>query len=279
MPALNWLLIWAAIAWSPAVARASADVESKPRVDENGFLCHRVMSEYQAGATEIKVLLPDRMEKGKRYPIIYVLPVEATNANKYGNGLLEIKKRDLHNKFGVICVEVTFSHLPWYADHPTDPKIRQETYFLKVILPFIEEHYPAQKERSGRLLLGFSKSGYGAFSLLLRHPDIFAKAAAWDAPLMMAAPNRFGMDGIYGTQENFEKYRLTKLLDTRAKDLGKTARLAILGHDSFREHHVDAHALMQRLGIPHEYRDEKKSPHTWQSGWVEPGVAWLVSGK
>ncbi|HZZ79560.1 MAG TPA: alpha/beta hydrolase-fold protein [Gemmataceae bacterium] len=272
------LIVCVALLALPPLARA--DVDTKPRVDENGFRCHRVMSEYQGGVTEIKVLVPDQMEPGKRYPVVYVLPVEAGNGKQYGNGLVEIKKRDLHNKFGVICVEITFSLLPWYADHPTDPKIRQETYILKVVLPFIEQHYPVIKGRAGRLLLGFSKSGYGAFSLLLRHPDVFAKAAAWDAPFMMAAPNRFGMDGIYGNQENFEKYRLTKLMEQRAKDLGKPPRLAILGYDNFRSHHTDMQTLMQRLGIPHEYRDEKKSPHTWHSGWVKPGVAWLVgSGK
>jgi hypothetical protein len=132
----------------PTLARA--DVEPKPRVDENGFLCHRVTCEYQAGDTEIKVLLPDKMEKGKRYPVVYVLPVEARNGKQFGNGLVEIKKLDLHNKFGVICVEVTFSHLPWYADHATNAKIRQETYFLKVVLPFVEKHYPALATRAGR---------------------------------------------------------------------------------------------------------------------------------
>lgn len=253
-----------------------ADVDPKPKIDEHGFRCHRVECEYQSGPTEIKVLLPDRMEPGKRYPVVYVLPVEAKNGKTFGNGLAEIKKRDLHNKLGVICVEITFSHLPWYADHPSDPKIRQESYFLKVVLPFVEENYPAIKERSGRLLLGFSKSGYGAISLLLRHPDIFGKAAAWDAPLMMAAPNRFGMEGIYGNQENFEKYRLTKLLEAGAKELGKSPRLALLGYDNFREHHKEAHALLDKLGIAHEYRDEKKSPHTWHSGWVESGMTWLV---
>lgn len=266
-----------ALAFCPALARA--DVEPKPSVDENGFRCHRVTSDYQIGVTEIKVLLPDRMEKGKRYPVIFILPVEAAGGKQYGNGLIEIKKHDLHNKFGVICVEVTFSHLPWYADHPTNAKIQQETYFLKVVLPFLEQHYSALPTRAGRLLLGFSKSGWGAFSLLLRHPDVFGKAVAWDAPLMMAMPNRFGMGEIFGTQENFEKYRLTKLLEARAKDLGKEPRLAILGYASFREHHVGAHALMDRLGIAHEYRDEKKSPHTWHSGWVEPGMSWLVTGK
>src|SRR5262245_40405255 len=104
---------------------ARAQVDPQPKIDDNGIRRHRVQSEYQAGATEIKVLLPERMEKGKRYPVIYVLPVEAADGKQFGNGLVEIKKRDLHNKFGVIFVEPTFSHLPWYADHPTDAKIRQ----------------------------------------------------------------------------------------------------------------------------------------------------------
>ena len=41
-------------------------------------------------------------------------------------------------------VAPTFSHLPWYADHPTKPEIRQETYFLKVVVPFIDKTYPVR---------------------------------------------------------------------------------------------------------------------------------------
>lgn len=270
-------LAFAAVLAAPAFAHAQVD--PKPRVDKDGFLVHRVESEYQAGVTEIKVLLPDNLDKTKRYPVIFVLPVEKAGGSQYGNGLAEIKKLDLHNKFGVIVVEVTFSHLPWYADHPTDPKIRQESHFLKVVLPFLEQHYPVAKERSGRLLLGFSKSGWGAFSLLLRHPDIFGKAAAWDAPFMMAMPNKYGMQEIFGTQANFEKYRLTKLLDAQQEVLGKEPRLAILGYSNFREHHTQAAEWMKKLAIANVYRDEKKSPHTWHSGWVEGGVRWLVTGK
>src|SRR4029078_3098452 len=102
---------------------------------------------------------------------------------------------------------------------------------------------------------------------------------AWDAPLMMAMPNKTGMGEIFGTQANFEKYQLSKLLEARAKELGTSPRLAILGYSNFRAHHVQAHDLMQRLDIGHEYRDEKRPPHTWHSGWVEPGVRWLVTGK
>jgi predicted esterase len=259
-------------------APVRAHVESKPTM-ENGVYIHRVRSDYQAGATVIRVLLPDKLDKDKRYPVIYVLPVEAGDGRQYGNGLAEIKKLDLHNKLGVICVEATFSQLPWYADHSTDEKIRQETYFLKVVLPFVEAHYPALKQRAGRLLLGFSKSGWGAFSLLLRHPNVFGKAAAWDAPVMMAMPNKYGMADIFGSQQNFEKYQLSKLFAAHGKDLGKASRLALLGYSNFQAHHQQAHDLMTKLGIPHEYRDEKKSPHTWHSGWVEAGATWLMTGK
>ena len=51
--------------------------------------------------------------------------------------------------------------------------------------------------------IGFSKSGWGAFSLLLRHPEVFGRAAAWDAPLMLEQPNRYGMGAVFGSQENF----------------------------------------------------------------------------
>lgn len=68
--------------------------------------------------------------------------------------------RVVGGEFGEVgFVAPTFSQVPWYADHPTDLKIRQETYFINVVLPLVEQTYPAQKSPDGRLLLGFSKSG------------------------------------------------------------------------------------------------------------------------
>lgn len=249
---------------------------SEANKNDNSFLVHTVQCDFQAGRTEIQVLLPDRLEKDKRYPVVYVLPVEAGTEDRFGNGLLEVKKLDLHNKHGLIFVQPTFAHLPWYADHATDPKIRQESYFLKVVVPFVEKQYPALAEPRGRLLLGFSKSGWGAFSLLLRNPATFGKAAAWDAPLTMERPG-YGMEGIVGTQENFEKYRVAKLLEAGTDDLKKEKRLALIGYNAFREQHQAIHEHMERLKIPHEYRDEKRPKHTWDAGWVEDAVRFLAA--
>lgn len=244
--------------------------------DRDGYVVHTVLDPRQAGKTEIKVLLPDRLEKDKRYPVIYVLPVEVLGGNKYGDGLAEIKRLDLHNKYGVICVLATFAHLPWYADHPTDRRIGQESYFLQTVLPFIEKTYPVVVHPRGRSLVGFSKSGWGAFSLLLRHPRVFAKAAAWDAPLAMTAPNRFGMGDIFGTQANFEQYRITELLKKQAATLGKEERLALVGTSNFRDHHQHIHEQMLELHVAHHYVDARQGAHTWHSGWLADAFAWLM---
>lgn len=267
--------------WSLLFAVDAAKV-SDVATDEHGFRVHRVTSEYQAGETLIRVLMPDKLEADERLKVLYLLPVEANTEHRYGDGLIEARKLDLANKHRLICVAPTFSHLPWYADHPTNKTIRQESYFLGVVVPTIEKLYPARAERDGRLLVGFSKSGYGAWSLLLRHPDLFEKVAAWDAPLMKTAPDQFGMGPIYGTPENFESYRIDRLLRDHAADLRPQpgeppkVRLIHLGYGNFREHHQRAEALLNELQIPHDYADGPKLEHTWHSGWLKVAVQRLL---
>lgn len=242
----------------------------------SGIRVETLASEFQAGPTEIRVALPSALRPGVRYPVVYVLPVEARSEARYGDGLREVERRGLPDALQAIFVAPTFSQLPWYADHPSNPQVRQETHLLKVVLPHVESRYPARTDRAGRLLLGFSKSGWGAFSLLLRHPDLFGKAAAWDAPLMMDAPGRFGSGAIFGTAENFEAYRVASLLDRRAPALRNHTRLILLGYGNFRNDHERAHALMETLNIPHVYRDGPKRDHVWESGWVPEAASLLL---
>lgn len=259
-----------------------ADATISAAATEDGFCVHRIHSEFQAGETLIRLLLPTNLEIGQRLRVLYLLPVEAGTEHRYGDGLLEAKKLDLANKYRLICVAPTFAQLPWYADHPTDKTIRQESHFVQVVVPAVEKFYPALADRDGRLLVGFSKSGFGAWSLLLRNPQTFAKAAAWDAPLMQAAPNQFGMGPIYGTPDNFSSYRLDNLLRNRAAELlpkpnEKAAiRLIHLGYGNFRDHHQRAEALLNELQIPHAYTDGPKLEHTWHSGWLEAAVKQLL---
>ena len=278
-----WLLLVSALA-----VRAEDSCEdtsesqatiSAARHEETGCLVHDVTSSYQAGQTTIRVLLPDHLDQAEPHRVLYVLPVERLDEKRWGDSLLEIKKHDLHNKHGLICVFPTFSHLPWYGDHPTDREIRQESHLLKVVVPFVDRTYPTRARPDGRLLVVFSKSGWGAFTLLLRNPDVFGKAAAWDAPLMVDRPDKYGMGQVFATGEGFEAYRIPTLLQQQAASLGEGVRLIHFGYDNFREHHESAHRLMDDLKIAHTYRDGPQRKHSWNSGWLSEAVAMLVANE
>lgn len=240
---------------------------------------HPLQSTHQSQPTSVRVLLPDSVAQpvaGRQWPVLYVLPVEAGTSTRWGDSLAEVLKHDLHNRHQLICVFPTFADLPWYADHPTDVRLQQERYLLQDVLPLIEQQYPAQRQQEGRLLVGFSKSGWGAWSLLLRHPAVFARAAAFDAPLAMSAPGQFGSGPIYGTADNFQRYQITRLLaETTADWKAMPPRLAILGHGNFARDHAEILNQLRTLQIPCVELATDIREHTWHSGWLAPAIAWL----
>jgi len=80
-------------------------------------------------------------------------------------------------------------------------------------------------------LVGFIKSGWGAMSLLLRHPDVFYRAAGWDAGIRLNTGPIEESDRAeriareWGTAENFDKYRISSLIISRGMKLGSETRL------------------------------------------------------
>ena len=237
---------------------------------------HRVTSPFQRGETQVRVLLPKPLVAGRRYPVVYVLPVEAQGNRRYGDGLSEIYARRLHEQYDAIFVSMQFSTLPWFADHPDDSEMRQESHLLKSVIPLVESKYPADPTRKSRLLLGFSKSGWGAWSLLLRNPETFGRAVAWDAPLMMQQVGKYGNGPVFGDQQTFENYRLTDLLEKRKESLRGPPRLMLSGAANFASQHSEMVQLLNRLGVPFLNHPQPVENHEWHSGWVAQSVGMLL---
>jgi hypothetical protein len=259
----------------PDKVHASATV-GEAVMGDDGVLCHCVLSPFQSGETKIHVLLPSSPESQAPYKTIYLLPVARGDSRPWGDAMVEILKHEFHKTHPFVFVMPTFSHAPWYADHPGAPRIRQESHFLKVVVPFIESTYPVLPTQSGRLLLGFSKSGWGAYSLLLRNPQAFSKAVAWDAPLGQQSPNKYGMREVFAAQDALDPYCIWDLLPKCAEFLSAKQRLGLLGHGVFRAHHQATHFRMMKLGILHEYQDGPRREHDWHSGWVPSAVEFLA---
>jgi hypothetical protein len=254
---------------------------------ERGVYRSTLETPYQKGKTVVDVLLPEKYDASKAYKVVYVLPVETGVGGRFGDGLMEIRKLGLHDQFGVICATMSFDTVPWYADHASDPKVRQETY-VRHVVGLVEAKYKTPGDRGGRLLLGFSKSGWGAVSLLLRNPDFYGFAASWDAPLMLAEAdwNSFAIPMALGTVENFAKYRPAALAGRAAESVKASKRLVITGEASFgaepggrykpEGHTVAFHRLLEGSKVPHAYDDSLKVPHTWGSGWAKPTFEMLM---
>lgn len=243
-------------------------------------ILHRLKSSRQASATSVRVLLPEiRLNDNEpRLRVVYVLPVEAGDGTRWGDALAEIREHDLHNQHHVACVFPTFSDLPWYANHPENPQLQQEAYLLQDVLRLVEKHYPVRNDREGRLLVGFSKSGWGAWSLLLRHPDIFHRAAAFDAPMMMDAPGKYGSGPIFGTVENFRKYQISSLLEQRAAELRIVpSRVFLTGQGNFQSEHAGIKSHLESLEIQNTWIEGSVREHSWDSGWLPEAFHWLTN--
>ena len=83
---------------SPTCADDATTKIAPAEVAANGERVHRVQSQWQAGETLVRVLLPAPLDDSKKYRVLFVLPVEAGVEQRYGDGLAEIRRLDLHNR-------------------------------------------------------------------------------------------------------------------------------------------------------------------------------------
>ncbi len=243
-------------------------LRGEPTLDkEHGWTNHSIQSLYQPGATTLRVLAP---KEAAARAILFVLPVSSGASDIWGDGMSEIRKLNLHEKLGLIVVSPSFAQMPWYADHPTDARIQQESHMIKAVVPYVDGLHPkgADGKPLPRLLLGFSKSGWGAYSLLLRNQELFAAAAAWDSPLMQQEIKGVELMEGFGDQATLQKYFVPNLLKAHAERFRKTKRFVLMGHKFFPRDLRNMHALMNSLGVEHVYHDGPEREHRWDGGWL-----------
>ena len=228
-------------------------------------------TEYQPGKQEIRVLLPDDYVATKPYPVVYVLPVERGFASRWGDGLGVMQSIDAANRFDVIVVQIGFAIEPWFADHASKMSVRQDSYLREFVVPWIETNYSTSGTKEGRILFGFSKSGWGAVSLILKHPDFYGYAVSWDAPMMF---NRFRytMKSVYGTQEQLDAYRPDLLVKQNGSKFVDRNRIVLTGVDLWGKQVAAFHEWLDQHGVKHHYDVSQRVRHRWDRRWVEPSL-------
>jgi Putative esterase len=261
---------------------ASATVGSQIHymsTDPQGVRSYQVISPYDGpGPQLLRVLAPTHPAPGVPHNFLYVLPVQAQLGNTYSDGLETLRRLDAQDRYNLTIIEPTFAIDPWYADNPENPDVRYETFMTKVIVPWAEKNL-AITGREQNWLIGFSKSGLGAMDLILKHPGIFALAAAWDFPANMSSYDQLGADpaASYGTNANFQAgYRLTPaFVQARSRPFLRLNRIWIGGNREFPVAMADYAKLLAEEGIVFSREAPRFMYHTWDSGWVPDALVAL----
>jgi len=220
--------------WTP-VPGSSSMMVGAPRVDIHGVKYYPVKSAYQGFQRQfVRVLEPINPAPGKPRRLVYVLPVEAGVNNlksTWSDGLEELRLLEVSNRFNMTFIAPSFPYEPWYGDDVTNPTHRMESFIVDDLVPFGERF--AQGNIPQRYLLGFSKSGNGAFTLLLRNPRIFNGATVWDFPAQLSSFTKFpALRFNFGTEDNFKRYNIPALVLNNSEPFKQQNRLWISGDQS-----------------------------------------------
>jgi hypothetical protein len=272
------------VAWTvhPAAARAPQIKVTYLGSDASGVAAYDVVSPDDGSGPQIlRVLKPTNPAPGVPHNFLYALPVETGVGTTYGDGIETLAQIDAQDKYNLTIVEPSFPVEPWYANSSTDPNTQYETFMVDDLVPWVTQNL-ATTGQEQNWLLGFSKSGFGAQDLILKHPDVFTAAASWDFPADMTTSTADGTlpvgDGLnYATDANFQSnYRLTpSFVQAHSGPFQTKQRIWIGSYAVFRTDVANYNTLLTSTGIKHLTEKPHQTVHNWGSGWVPVALSAL----
>ena len=227
----------------------------------------------------VRVLTPQHPSTNYPHSFLYDLPVEPGLAQStYGSGLDELQKLDVEDQYNATIIEPIFPIDSWYADNPNDPTINYETFVADILPEWVDSNFSTTGTEKN-LLIGLSKSGYGALDLELKHPSVFSAVAAFDFPGDISSYDEFGSSSAndYGTEANFQNnYQLTSgFIDALKGPFTTQDRILISEGPVFQNQVAGFDALLTSQGVMHTLLTQTNDAHTWSSGWLSAAVAGL----
>jgi len=122
------------------------------------------------------------------------------------------------------------------------------------------------------ILVGFSKSGLGAFHLAYELPDRIAATVIFDAPVARETCPPWGTAPFYENDVAWHRDLPMRTIDVFERSVAKTHKLILISGTSF---HDEMRRFAEALGkttVNHLFFPRPTMRHHWQSGWIEEGL-------
>ena len=241
-------------------------------------------------------LPPDYAVSARRYPVVYLLHGYTDNESgwvQFGEIGPAADRAIADRVLPPMIIVMPDGGVAWYVnDHRN--KVRWEDMFVKEFIPHIDATFRTRRDREFRGVAGLSMGGWGTLVYALRHPELFAAAAAFSAAVWtdddVVAMKQDMWDKILGPvfgaglsekarlTPHFRQYSPLELAKTLPEESLKKVRLYLdCGDKDFLiRGNCALHLLLTDRKIPHEFRVRDGS-HTWsywRSGIVD-GLAFI----
>ena len=238
------------------------------------------------------VYLPsDYAASTRRYPVVYLLHGYTDDESgwvQFGEIGLAAGRAIADREIPPMIIVMPDGGVAWYINDYQN-KVRYEDMFIQEFIPHIDATFRTRPQREFRGVAGLSMGGWGTLVNALRHPDLFAAAAAFSAAVWtddeILAMKQDVWDHIIGPvfgpglggkdrlTPHFRKYSPLELARTLPEESLKKVRLYIdCGDDDFlSKGNCALHIALTDRRIPHEFR-VRDGGHTWsywRSGIVD----------
>ena len=186
--------------------------ENEPDIDDVDFSSVILDKEMK-----LKIYMPPGYEEGVFFPVLYFFPDGGgsvyTVMDGYGTaekaeamieaGIIEpiiIVAVDIDRSFGVNSAE-TVETVETESGKVFERGM-YEDYFVKEIIPYIDENYNTIDDKSARYAGGYSMGGFAALHIAMRNPEIFSKAGGHSPSLFIESfPDETVTEFLYPTDE------------------------------------------------------------------------------
>ncbi|HEY1592321.1 MAG TPA: alpha/beta hydrolase-fold protein [Solirubrobacteraceae bacterium] len=201
----RWMLIACLTIVAVAVFLAGAAVASANQLvtitlpDRHGEIPSRYLT--YSGPPRADVLLPDRFNPAKRYPLIVLLPGFSNTYAILGPTMLDAQKVLAGLQAIVVSPE---GEVGWYTDWYNNGAYgtpEWESYILDEAIPQVLQRYKILPQRRHHALFGISMGGLGAAYLSGRVPGFFGSVGVLSGfvdPQLAPAAASLSMDELSG---------------------------------------------------------------------------------
>ncbi len=152
--------------------------------------------------------------------------------------------------------QVNYPTLVWYNRAVQDEAIRQIRALTATSL----------------ILVGFSKSGLGAWNIARRMPDRVAGTILFDAPVARDTLPPWGTAPFYADDAAWQADLPLRGIREFNEAMPAAHRLVLISGPGFHDEMQILSDALRQLGRQHGFLDRRNLNHHWNAGWIEEGL-------